>query len=118
AGGRRRPGCRDCAWAQAAPAAGIDRRHPGGSRNRGARVSRVGIRVWLTKQRARAVLRLRAAISGGPREPPEDRAGMTVSIVIATFNRAALLTECLEHLARQPFAAGDEVIVVDNASTD
>src|SRR6202011_5421659 len=25
---------------------------------------------------------------------------------------------CLAHLARQPFAAGDEVIVVDNASTD
>jgi glucosyl-dolichyl phosphate glucuronosyltransferase len=43
---------------------------------------------------------------------------MTVSIVIATFNRAALLSECLDRLARQPFAAGDEVIVVDNASTD
>ena len=43
----------------------------GGSRSRGARVSRVGIRVWLTKQRARAVLRLRAAISGGPLEPPD-----------------------------------------------
>jgi len=43
---------------------------------------------------------------------------MTISVVIATFNRAALLAECLEHLARQPLAAGDEVIVVDNASTD
>ena len=43
---------------------------------------------------------------------------MTISVVIATFNRAALLAECLEHLARQPFTAGDEVIVVDNASTD
>jgi len=43
---------------------------------------------------------------------------MTVSVVIATFNRAALLAECLEHLSRQPFADGDEVIVVDNASTD
>lgn len=43
---------------------------------------------------------------------------MTISVVIATFNRAALLAECLDHLARQPLAAGDEVIVVDNASTD
>jgi GT2 family glycosyltransferase len=43
---------------------------------------------------------------------------MTISVVIATFNRAALLAETLEHLAQQPFAAGDEVIVVDNASTD
>ena len=43
---------------------------------------------------------------------------MTISVVIATFNRAALLAECLEHLARQPFTASDEVIVVDNASTD
>jgi GT2 family glycosyltransferase len=43
---------------------------------------------------------------------------MTISVVIATFNRAELLAECLEQLARQPFAAGDEVVVVDNASTD
>ncbi len=43
---------------------------------------------------------------------------MTITVVIATYNRAALLAECLAHLARQPFAPGDEVIVVDNASTD
>jgi glucosyl-dolichyl phosphate glucuronosyltransferase len=43
---------------------------------------------------------------------------MTISVVIATYNRAPLLAECLEHLARQPFAAGDEVVVVDNACTD
>jgi GT2 family glycosyltransferase len=43
---------------------------------------------------------------------------MTVTVVIATHNRAALLAECLAHLARLRFLAGDEVIVVDNASTD
>ena len=43
---------------------------------------------------------------------------MTVSVIIATRNRATLLDECLRHLSRQPFAPGDEVIVVDNGSTD
>ena len=41
-----------------------------------------------------------------------------VSVVIATFNRAALLDECLTHLRTQPFTPGDDVIVVDNGSTD
>jgi GT2 family glycosyltransferase len=41
-----------------------------------------------------------------------------VTIIIATYNRAALLDECLYHLGRQRFAPGDEVIVVDNGSTD
>jgi GT2 family glycosyltransferase len=43
---------------------------------------------------------------------------MAVSVVIATFNRAPLLAECLEHLSRQRFSPDDEVIVVDNGSTD
>jgi glucosyl-dolichyl phosphate glucuronosyltransferase len=43
---------------------------------------------------------------------------MRISIVIATFNRAALLQETLEHLRRQAYEPGDEVIVVDNGSTD
>jgi GT2 family glycosyltransferase len=43
---------------------------------------------------------------------------MTISVIIATYNRSALLAECLESLGRQRFHAGDEVIVVDNASTD
>ena len=42
----------------------------------------------------------------------------TVSVIIATHNRAAMLDECLTHLRRQEFKPGDEVIVVDNASTD
>jgi GT2 family glycosyltransferase len=42
----------------------------------------------------------------------------TVSVVIATYNRAALLADCLESIREQPFESGDEVIVVDNASTD
>ena len=43
---------------------------------------------------------------------------MTISVVIATYNRASLLAECLHHLSRQNFKPGDEVIVVDNGSTD
>ncbi len=43
---------------------------------------------------------------------------MTISVVIATYNRAALLRECLEQLRTQAFLPGDEVVVADNASTD
>ena len=43
---------------------------------------------------------------------------MSISVVIATYNRDALLAECLHHLSRQNFKAHDEVIVVDNGSTD
>jgi GT2 family glycosyltransferase len=42
----------------------------------------------------------------------------TVSVIIATHNRAVMLDECLAHLRAQQFKPGDEVIVVDNASTD
>lgn len=42
----------------------------------------------------------------------------TVSIIVATFNRADMLDDCLAHLARQTFEHGDEMIVVDNGSTD
>ena len=42
----------------------------------------------------------------------------TISVIIATYTRAALLNECLQHLAHQQFAPGDEVIVVDNGSAD
>jgi GT2 family glycosyltransferase len=41
-----------------------------------------------------------------------------VSIIVATYNRSTLLDECLEHLGRQRFESGDEIIVVDNGSTD
>ena len=43
---------------------------------------------------------------------------VTISILIATYNRAGLLDECLTHLERQTFDAGDEVIIVNNGSTD
>ena len=43
---------------------------------------------------------------------------MNISVVIATYNRATLLAECLRYLSRQNFKNGDEVIVVDNGSTD
>ena len=42
----------------------------------------------------------------------------TISVVIATFNRAPLLDDCLNHLERQPFTEDDEIVVVDNGSTD
>jgi len=43
---------------------------------------------------------------------------MTISVVIATYNRAAFLNECLAHLRAQRFEPGDEIVVVDNGSTD
>src|SRR4051812_4055085 len=43
---------------------------------------------------------------------------MTVSILVSTFNRAALLQETLDRLRQQHYEPGDELIVVDNASTD
>jgi hypothetical protein len=42
----------------------------------------------------------------------------SISVIIATYTRAALLDECLQHLSKQRFFAEDEVIVVDNASAD
>src|SRR5512138_3122951 len=42
----------------------------------------------------------------------------TASVIIATYNRAELLDECLRHLARQTFGSGDEVLIADNGSTD
>ncbi len=41
-----------------------------------------------------------------------------VTVLIATYNRAPLLDECLGHLRDQAFEPGDEVIIVDNGSTD
>lgn len=43
---------------------------------------------------------------------------MRISVVIATFNRAPLLADTLDQLRRQPFEPDDEVIVVDNGSSD
>jgi glucosyl-dolichyl phosphate glucuronosyltransferase len=43
---------------------------------------------------------------------------VNISVVITTYNRAPLLAFTLGQLARQQFVPGDEVIVVDNASTD
>jgi glycosyltransferase involved in cell wall biosynthesis len=42
----------------------------------------------------------------------------TVSVIVATYNRASLLDQCLHHLARQTFSGGDEVLISDNGSTD
>jgi GT2 family glycosyltransferase len=42
----------------------------------------------------------------------------TVSVIIATYNRADLLDECLRQLSKQPFSRGDEVLIADNGSTD
>lgn len=43
---------------------------------------------------------------------------MTISVVIATYNRAPLLAACLRQMARQAFLRGDELVVADNGSTD
>ena len=43
---------------------------------------------------------------------------LSISVVIATHNRASLLRATLDRLRTQAFAPGDEIIVVDNASTD
>jgi GT2 family glycosyltransferase len=41
-----------------------------------------------------------------------------VTVIIATYNRATLLDGCLHYLGQSRFQPGDEVIVVDNGSTD
>ena len=43
---------------------------------------------------------------------------VSISVVITTFNRAVLLEQTLRRMRDQAFAASDELIVVDNASTD
>jgi glucosyl-dolichyl phosphate glucuronosyltransferase len=43
---------------------------------------------------------------------------LTISVLIATHNRASLLRLTLDRLRLQAFQPGDEVIIVDNASTD
>ena len=43
---------------------------------------------------------------------------VSVTVIIATYNRAAMLDECLAHLRTQRFLPGDSVIVVDNGSVD
>ncbi len=43
---------------------------------------------------------------------------MSISVIIATYNRAAQLSACLGSLALQAFDPADEVIVVNNGSTD
>jgi GT2 family glycosyltransferase len=43
---------------------------------------------------------------------------MTISVVIATYNRRDLLDECLGALGCQQYEPGDQVVVVDNGSTD
>lgn len=42
----------------------------------------------------------------------------SISVVIATYNRAPLLQATLAQLRRQAYAPGDEIIVVDNGSAD
>jgi len=43
---------------------------------------------------------------------------MSISVVITTYNRVALLDATLAQLRRQHYEPGDEVVVVDNASSD
>lgn len=43
---------------------------------------------------------------------------MSITVLLATYNRCELLADCLAQLAGQAFEADDEVIVVDNGSSD
>jgi glycosyltransferase involved in cell wall biosynthesis len=43
---------------------------------------------------------------------------VSITVLIATHNRSELLRRTLERLGQQAFMPGDEIIVVDNASTD
>jgi glucosyl-dolichyl phosphate glucuronosyltransferase len=43
---------------------------------------------------------------------------LSISVVIATYNRASLLPATIEQLRHQQYQPGDEVIIVDNGSTD
>lgn len=43
---------------------------------------------------------------------------MTISVVIATYERAARLDACLARLSSQDFEVGDEIVVADNGSAD
>jgi glucosyl-dolichyl phosphate glucuronosyltransferase len=47
-----------------------------------------------------------------------ELSAVKISVLIATHNRASLLRLTLERLSTQAFYPGDEVIVVNNASTD
>src|SRR5215470_12369590 len=50
-------------------------------------------------------------------ESGPQRPGLAVTVIIPTFNRAAALICCLEHLERQT-CKDFEVVVVDDGSTD
>ncbi len=58
---------------------------------------------------------------GGPRrrgmDAPDDKAAYTISVVIPVKDDAALLVRCLSALDAQ-HSPGDEIIVVDNGSSD
>ena len=60
-------------------------------------------------------------MSRRPRAMPhgqEERDHVTISVVIATYNRANRLDACLAALSRQAFEPGDGIVVADNGSTD
>ena len=77
-------------------------------------VSREGERPSQDRQAAVPV------VSPGPLRPAaaSEPSGQRISIIIATFNRATLLEETLDGLRHQDYLPGDEVIVVDNGSSD
>ena len=66
-----------------------------------------------TFKKARVLQLMDAGESG-----PQAAKAVGISVIVATYNRAALLSACLDHLRRQRFEPGDELIVVDNGSTD
>src|SRR6185437_5977924 len=97
--------------------AAVDCADPGRGRTRRPGLSGRGLAARLRPRRACALHGIRPA-DLRDRAQSRSSAGMTISVVIATYNRATLLAECLQYLSRQRFCPGDEVIVVDNGSTD
>lgn len=54
----------------------------------------------------------------GPDRPEIGGSPVEISVVIITFNRAPLLSRCLDSLLRQEGAPPYEVLVIDDGSTD
>ncbi|HEY3708945.1 MAG TPA: glycosyltransferase family 2 protein [Amycolatopsis sp.] len=64
-----------------------------------------------------SMVRSRPSRLEGPCDIP-SATGLRFSVVIPAFNEERLIGECLQSLARQDFAGGYEVIVVDNNCSD
>ncbi len=72
---------------------------------------------WAADCAAEVLRRADPCLAPPPGPPPGLKTELSISVIIATRNRAELLRNALSSLARQT-RFPDEVVVVDNASTD